>query len=60
MKHNRFLVIVLLSCAITPVLAQIRSDSIVTLRPDTVDRALLKKTLYESDIRDNRGHTDDH
>ena len=53
MKHNRFLVIVLLSCAITPVLAQIRSDSIVTLRPDTVDRALLKKTLYESDIRDN-------
>lgn len=51
MKHHRFLFLGLFLCAITPVLGQ--NDSIIRLSPDTIDTALLNKTLYESDIRDN-------
>lgn len=51
MKHHRFLFLGLLLCAMTPVLGQ--NDSIIKLRPDTIDTALLSKTLYENDIRDN-------
>lgn len=52
MRHHQFLFIVLLFFA-TPVLAQIQDDSIISLRPDTIDTALLNKTLYETDSRDN-------
>lgn len=51
MKHHRSLFIGLALCAMTPVLGQ--NDSIIKLRPDTIDTALLSKTLYENDIRDN-------
>lgn len=51
MKHHRLLFLGLALCAMTPVLGQ--NDSIIRLRPDTIDTALLSKTLYENDIRDN-------
>lgn len=51
MKQHRLLFLGLVLCAMTPVLGQ--NDSIIRLRPDTIDTALLSKTLYENDIRDN-------
>ena len=53
MKHHKFILFVLFFCTVAPVLGQIRSDSIISLRPDTIDTALLNKTLYESSDRDN-------
>lgn len=51
MKYYRLFFLGLLLSAVMPALGQ--NDSLIRLRPDTVDSVLLSKTLYENDIRDN-------